>query len=147
MSSNMSEPYHVRIEPTTRPFDVRLILLGGLLGAAFYLVQAGVAEIVLAENAACLARTEQLRIGFLPEEVCMPEWQRLLFQGATRGIPGVILRRVPLAGRALTAILYVLLGGVCSQLPRKMGLIVFLLSAVFMVAVAALLSYLAQFIL
>ena len=123
-----------------------MLLLGGILGAAFYLVQAGVAEIILSRNVACLARADQLRIGFLPGDICMPEWQELLLKGASHGVLGILLGGVPLLGRILTGGVYLLLGAVCSQFPRRLGWIVFILAGLFMVAVAALLSYLSQFV-
>lgn len=134
-------------EATSQPFDMHLLLLGGIFGAAFYLIQAGIAEILLSRNVACLAHAGQLRIGFVSEEICMPEWQQLLLTGASNGVLGVLLAGVPLIGRTLTGGVYFLLGAVCSQLPRRIGLIVFFLAGLFMVAITALLSYLSQFVL
>lgn len=122
------------------------LLFGAFLGAAFYLVQAGVMEILLARDAACLASSGQLRIGMLTDDVCLPEWQRLAMTGAAAGIAGIFLRGIRWLGWMVSAGLYALLGAGASTLRPRLRGVVFLGGYVFMTAIAAVLAYIAQFV-
>ncbi|MBN2557008.1 MAG: hypothetical protein JXA97_13830 [Anaerolineales bacterium] len=127
--------------------NMRWMMMGGLLAAAFFLVQAGAAEIFLSRNAVCLANADQLRIDLLPEEICMPAWQELLLTGAASGILGVFLRSAPWLGWVLTGGLYFALGVGVTQIRPRIGLTVFLMAHLFMIVIAAMLAYISQYIL
>jgi len=127
--------------------NMRWMMMGGLLAAAFFLVQAGVAEIFLSRNVVCLANASQLRIGLLPEEICMPAWQQLLLTGAANGILGVFLRGAQWLGWVLTGGLYFAFGVGVTQLRARTGLTVFFIAHLFMTVIAAMLAYISQYIL
>jgi len=140
-----SEPLKPLKRSTSR-INRASLLFGAFMGAAFFLVQAGVMEIVLARDATCLANSGQLRIGMLAGEACLPEWQRLLLSGAALGIAGIFLRGVRWLGWLVSAGLYALLGATTSSMKPRLGLAVFFGGYILMTAVAAVLAYIAQFV-
>jgi phosphosulfolactate phosphohydrolase-like enzyme len=49
-------------------------MVGALFAAAFFFVEAGVAEILLANNARCEAMVSGMRLRFGLEDICTADW-------------------------------------------------------------------------
>jgi hypothetical protein len=118
-----------------------------LLAAALFLIEAGVAEIILANDATCREGLSYQRIAREPEDACLPEWQGYMLRAVSRGVVGLLLPNAPAMLATLTmAAIYVLLGGACSQLTASSGVAVFAASQVALTALLAGLMYVSQYI-
>jgi hypothetical protein len=138
---------------TTRNTSIKLdtrtkiFVVGALLAGAFFLMEAGVAEIMIAVDQECRASISTLRLAPDAFEVCASEWQWYLVRAASRGIPWVINREgVPIIGWLTMCFVYSLLGGVCAQIFRRRAVIAFLIIQVGMIAALMGLGYFRQFI-
>jgi len=127
--------------------DQQRFLAGALLAAAFFLVEAGVAEIYLARDAQCQAMISNLRIGFGSQDVCMPEWLVFMLGAVSRGVVGLLWPKAPSIFAWLSmGGLYAVLGGGSGQMSPRWGIIIYLAGHVMLVAILAGLGYLSQFI-
>ena len=130
-----------------RVSDQRQFLVGALLAAAFFLVEAGVAEIYLARNDQCQAMIDNLRIGFGSQDVCMPDWVVFMLGAVSRGFVGLLWPKAPSIFAWLSmAGFYAGLGGGCGQISPRWGILVYLAGHIMLVAILAGLGYLSQFI-
>jgi hypothetical protein len=126
---------------------LRAIAIGALLAVSVYLVEAGVAEILLARDNQCRAAVFNQRLFMDPNSVCMPEWQQLMLQATTQGVLGLVRPEAPaLAVWLVMIVLYAGLGGFCARLPTRWALGVFFVVNVGSIALLAGLMYLSRFI-
>ena len=127
--------------------DRQRFLVGVLLAAGFFLVEAGVAVIYLARDAQCQAMIENLRIGFGSQDFCMPEWVVFMLSAISRGVVGLLWPNAPsiLAWLSMGGF-YALVGGGCGQMPPRWGIAIYLAGHISLVAILAGLGYLSQFI-
>lgn len=122
-------------------------MVGALFAAAFFLVEAGVAEILLGQNAQCEAMVSGMRLRFGLEDVCTPDWVVYMLGALSRGIIGLIMPSAPalLAWLSMGAI-YAIAGGGCGQLTPRWGVAIYLAGHIALVALLAGLGYISQFI-
>jgi hypothetical protein len=122
-------------------------LVGALFAAAFFLVEAGVAEILLANNAQCEAMVSGMRLRFGLQEVCTPEWAVYMLSALSRGIVGLLFPGAPAFFAWLTmGGFYAIAGGGCGQLSPRWGVFIYLAGHISLVALLAGLGYISQFI-
>lgn len=135
----------------SRPTPFRLdsdqlqrFLIGFLLAAAFFFVEAGVAEILLARNASCLESLARLRLAPDPNELCMSEFGFHLAGSVSRAMFDAEAPRLlvwPLLGVA-----YGLIGGALAQLSLRRAVVAYLMLHLLLLAGFTSFGYLAQFI-
>jgi hypothetical protein len=88
-----------------------------LLAAALFLIEAGVAEIMLASEATCREGLTYQRLAPLPEDTCLPDWQSYMLRAVSRGVVGLLFPNAPALLATLTmAVIYILIGGACFSL-------------------------------
>ena len=130
-----------------RVSDQQRFLVGALLAAAFFLIEAGVAEIYLARDAQCQAMIDSLRIGFSSQDVCTPKWVVFMLGALSRGIVGLLWPKAPSIFAWLSmGGFYAVLGGGCGQMSPRWGMLIYLAGHIMLVALLAGLGYLSQFI-
>jgi hypothetical protein len=118
-----------------------------LLAAALFLIEAGVAEIMLASEATCREGLTYQRLAPLPEDTCLPDWQSYMLRAVSRGVVGLLFPNAPALLATLTmAVIYILIGGACSQMTMRWGIALFATSQVALTALLAGLLYVAQYI-
>ena len=122
-------------------------MVGALFAAAFFLVEAGIAEILLANNAQCEAMVSNLRLRFGFQDVCTPDWAVYMLGALSRGIVGLFFPGAPafLAWLTMGGI-YAMVGGGCGQLSPRWGVAIYLAGHISLVALLAGLGYISQFI-
>jgi len=122
-------------------------LVGALFAAAFFLVEAGIAEILLSSNAQCEAMVSNMRLRFGLEDVCTPEWVVYMLGAISRGIVGLLFPGSPalLAWLSMGG-MYAIAGGGCAQLSPRWGVSIYLAGHIALVALLAGLGYISQFI-
>lgn len=127
--------------------DQRRALLGGLLAASFFLIEAGVIEIILGLDQECRRTAGNLRLAPDPFTACMPEWQWLFLHSASRGFLWLINNSTPalLAG-LIMGVVYAVVGAMSASLFKGRGLFIFLAVHLFLVAGIAGLGYLGRYI-
>jgi len=130
-----------------RVSDQQRFLVGALLAMAFFLIEAGVAEIYLARDAQCQAMIDSLRIGFSSQDVCTPKWVVFMLGALSRGIVGLLWPKAPSIFAWLSmGGFYAVLGGGCGQMSPRWGMLIYLAGHIMLVALLAGLGYLSQFI-
>lgn len=132
------------LKPVINRSRIERFLIGFLFALAFYLIEAGLAEILLARNAACLESLNQYRLAPNPFEVCMSELGLFATHSVSRGFfgpdaPGIIAW--PVMG-----LLYALAGGGLAQLSLRQAVAAFLILQTIIVAIFTAIGYLSQFI-
>lgn len=140
-------------EPNKQPRLIKLdkhakiFIVGALLAAALFLIEAGVAEILIAIDEECRASIASIRLAPNPFDVCAPEWQWYLMRAVSRGIAWVInLDIAPVVGWLTMGLVYSILGGTVAQIFRDRGFVVFLIAQIGLVAALMGLGYFRQFI-
>ncbi len=131
--------------PTRDPLLV--FAIGFLLAAAFFLIEAGAAEIVLARRSDCVEQLGRMRIAANPEQACMSEFQFFLARAVSRGV-FVSADPEPSGAIAwpLMAGLYGLMGGALARMKPTRGIGVYLGVHVAVLMVLMSLDFLSQFI-
>ena len=78
--------------PRASPSGERLqrFLIGFLFAMAFFLIEAGIAEVLLARNEVCLQNLSDFRLSPDPNRVCMSEFEFFLARGRSRGAIGTL---------------------------------------------------------
>ena len=118
-----------------------------LLAAAIFLIEAGVVEIMLANEASCQEGLSHQRLAPSQGVSCLPEWQVFMLRAFSRGIIGLLLPNAPaILGLLSMVLIYVLLGGACSRLTTHWGIAVFIGTQIALTALVAGLMYIAQYI-
>jgi hypothetical protein len=122
-------------------------MVGALFAAAFFLVEAGIGEILLANNARCEAMISGMRLRYGVQDVCTPDWAVYMLGALSRGIIGLISPAAPALLAWLTmGGFYALAGGGCAQLTPRWGVAIYLASHIALVSLLAGLSFISQFI-
>jgi hypothetical protein len=125
----------------------RRVLIGALVAAAFFLVEAGIIEIFLGLDQECREAATRMRLAPDPFSVCMPEWQWLFLHSASRGFLWLFNQTAPALLAGLTmAVIYSLIGAMSASIFRGRGVIVFLAIHIMIVASVAGLGYLSRYI-
>lgn len=123
---------------------VHRFLVGFLLAAALTLVEAGVAEILLARNAACVDSLVQFRLSPDPFAYCMSEFSYHLAGSASHAFakadaPALLVF-------PLLAAVYGLIGGGLAQLDLRRAVFGYLAAHILLLIVFTVVRYLSQFI-
>jgi hypothetical protein len=125
----------------------QILIIGALLGVSVFLFEAGIAEIMLAEDVQCRQGFSDYRLRPDPVNFCMPEWQTLMLGSASLGVVGLFFPTVAQAvAWLLMGALYAGLGAACSQLQDKWSVFVFAFLNILLIALVAGLGYLSQYI-
>lgn len=128
-------------------FKPDLFLVGALAVAALFLVEAGVAEILLARDAECIEAAERMRFGPPARLTCLPELAADLLRAVSRGFVGVALPEgSDLAAWIGMALFYAAFGGAFSQLSFRWALSGYLVLHLLVVIVAGAIGYLSRYI-
>ena len=127
--------------------QLQLFAIGFLLAAAFFLVEAGAAEILLARRSDCIEQLSRLRLAPSPEQACMSEFQYFLARAVSRGVfasadpePSGAIAWPLMAG------LYGLMGGALARMRPTRGIGVYLGVHLALLMVLMSLDFLSQFI-
>lgn len=133
-------------EPAIRLDSERVhrFLVGFLIAAAAFFVEAGVAEIALARNSECVRSLSGLRLAPNPDEACMSELGRYVAQSVSRAgfgadTPQALVWLLLAAG-------YGLLGGAFSQLRLQIAVAGYLIVHALLLAGFTSIAFLSQFI-
>jgi hypothetical protein len=126
---------------------LRVFAIGFLLAAAFFLVEAGAAEIVLARRSDCVEQLGRMRLAPNPEQACMSEFQFFLARAVSRGV-FVSADPEPSGAIAwpLMAGLYGLMGGALARMKPTRGIGVYLGVHLALLMVLMSLDFLSRFI-
>ena len=126
---------------------LRIFAIGFLLAAAFFLIEAGAAEIVLARRSDCVEQLGRMRLAPNPEQACMSEFQFFLARAVSRGV-FVSADPEPSGAIAwpLMAGLYGLMGGALARMKPTRGIGVYLGVHMAVLMVLMSLDFLSQFI-
>ncbi len=127
--------------------QLQLFAIGFLLAAAFFLVEAGAAEILLARRSDCVEQLSRLRLAPNPDQACMSEFQYFLARAVSRGVfasadpePSGAIAWPLMAG------LYGLMGGTLARMRPARGIGVYLGVHLALLMVLMSLDFLSQFI-
>ena len=125
----------------------RRALVGALLAASIFLMEAGIIEIMLGLDLECRRSIGSLRLAPNPFITCMPEWQWLFMHAASRGFVWLFSQSSPalLAGLIMGGV-YASIGAICASIFRWRGVVVYLMIHLAIVAGVAGLSYLGRYI-
>ena len=125
----------------------RRVVLGALLAASFFLIEAGVVEIILGFDQQCRSEAAVLRLAPDPYSVCISEWQWLYLHAASRGILWLFNRSTPILLAGVTmGFFYALVGAMIANFFKRGAVLIYLAVQLFLIALVAGLSYLGQFI-
>jgi hypothetical protein len=118
-------------------------LVGALLAAGLFLIEAGVADVLIAREMACRTEIDLLRWGQDLGELCTPAWVLPILSALSRGAldfqgSGGSISTLWFA----TGGFYALLGGLCGQIAAKWGAAIFLLIQLSSLAVITALGFL-----
>jgi len=122
-------------------------LIGFLLAAALFLVEAGWGEISLAKNQSCIETLRGIRLAPDPHEVCGSEFELQLAESFSTGLVGVFR---PEASNAVAwvvmGMLYGLAGAGFAQLKPRHAVAGYLVAHAVLVMGLVAANYLSQFI-
>lgn len=122
------------------------VIVGALLGAALFAVEAGLGQIALGRDAACRQAEAAQRLP-APETNCLPETGSALARSLTYGPGGrVFPTAAPWVAWIASAGLYALLGGVCAQLTLGWAVGTFLGVHLMLVGAVAFFTYIAKYV-
>lgn len=105
--------------------QLRRILGAAMFGAAVFLVQAGVAELVLRSDRIC-QETRAANWAFNPQG-CQPEGVRTVLQGLSRGPVGALRPDLPAAGVLSMAAMMAVAAALLGFLPLRQSVPAFLI--------------------
>jgi hypothetical protein len=127
--------------------DQRRALVGALVAASFFLIEAGVIEILLGLDQECRGTVGNLRLAPDPFSVCMPEWEWMLLHSASRGLPWMFNPSFPILIAVIAmGVVYSIVGAFSATTFKSKGIFVYLGVHAFLVAAIAGLSYLGKYI-
>ncbi len=122
-------------------------LIGFLFAVAFFLVAAGLAEVLLARNEVCLESLSDFRLAPDPNEYCMSEFSFFLARGMSRGPFGTLSPSTsPFIAWPIMAVFFGLMGGGFAQLSLRAGIAGFLIVLVVLLMAFMSVDFMAQFI-
>jgi len=122
-------------------------LVGALLAASFFLIEAGIIEIMLGLDLECRRSIGSLRLAPDPFSACMPEWQWIFMHAASRGFIWLLSQSSPalLAGLSM-GVIYSFIGAVSASMFRWKGIFLYLAVHLGITSIVAGLSYLGRYI-
>ena len=114
---------------------------------AFFLIAAGLSEVLLARNEVCLESLSEFRLAPDPNEVCMSEFMNFLMRSMSRGVIGILSPSTStfIAWPAM-AVVYGLIGGGFAQLSLRWAIVGFLIVQIILLSVFMSVDYISQFI-
>lgn len=120
--------------------------VGALLGAALFLLEAGIGQIALSRDAACREAAATLRLGS-PEMMCLPEFglaatRSLAFGPGGRVFPG----SPPAVAWGFSTALYAALGAACALLSVGWSVGTFLSIHALLLGMVAFFTYIARYV-
>ena len=122
-------------------------LIGCLLAAALFLVEAGWGEISLGRNQTCVQTLRRLRVAPDPFEACASEFQLYLAESFSTGLVGVLQPEAPSAvAWIVMAMLYGLAGAGFAQLKPRPAVAGYMVAHAVLVMGLVAANYLSQFI-
>ena len=122
-------------------------IIGFLFGMSFFLVVAGVAQVLLARNEVCLESLSGFRLAPNPNEACMSEFGFFLARGLSRGAIGILSPSAsPFIGWLVMAVIFGLIGGAFAQLSLRVAIAGFLVVFLLLLMVFMAIDYMSQFI-
>ncbi len=122
-------------------------LIGFLFAMAFFLIEAGLAEVLLARNEVCLETLSEFRLAPDPSEVCMSEFEFFLARGLSRGAIGTLSPSTSaFIVWPVIAVFYGLIGGGFAQLSLRAAIGGFLIVQVILLMAFISVDYISQFI-
>jgi len=126
---------------------VQRFLIGFLFAMAFFLIEAGVAEVLLARNEVCLETLAEYRLAPDPGEVCMSEFEFFLARGLSQGAIGTLSPSTSaFIIWPIMAVLYGLIGGGFAQLSLRAAIAGFLIVQIILLMAFMSVDYISQFI-
>ena len=129
-----------------RPSELRFIL-GAVFALSLFLVEAGVAEILIGKDITCREALGRMRLAPDVFTICQPEWEWFMLRALARGWPWLVEASSPAAiGWVVMGVYYAVLGGMAQQISRRLGWVIFLCMQLATVALVAGLGYIRQFI-
>lgn len=125
----------------------RVILFGVMLGIAFALMQAGVAQILLAQNQDCVLAAERMRLVDQSRLTCMPEFSVAVLESFATGFLPVLNpgSSFLLSVLSMTIALGVL-GGFFSQFSDRWAVGFFIAVDVLLIFLLATMRYLSNYV-
>jgi len=125
----------------------RNFILGAILALALFLVEAGVAQILIGSDLTCREALSRMRLAPDAFTACQPEWIWFMLRALSRGWVWLMDASSPAAvGWLVMGGYYAVLGGMSQQLSRRSGWLIFLALQLATVALVAGLGYVRQFI-
>jgi len=122
-------------------------LIGFLFAVAFFLIEAGAAEVLLARNEVCLESLSDFRLSPDPNEACMSEFEFFLARGLSRGAFGTLSPETStFVAWPILAVFYGLVGGGFAQLPLRAAIGGFLIVHLILLMAFMAVDYMSQFI-
>lgn len=125
-------------------------VLGAMLALALFLVEAGLAEVMLARDADCRAHEPLPRFGSVRQSACLGTGEVALLGSLSRGVDRPFASEVdpslPWVAWILNGALYAVLGGLSAQLPRLWGVALLLGLNAVLISIMTILRFLAPFI-
>ncbi len=136
-----------RLEASNLGRRERDFLVGALIALSLFLVEAGVAEILIGSDEACREGVRHLRLAPDPFSACDPEWVWFMLRAIARGWAWLFNSNVaPFLGWVSMSAYYALAGGISAQLDRRNTILFLFVIQVGTVAIISGLAYLLQFI-
>lgn len=122
-------------------------LMGSILAIGLFLIEMGVAEILLSKDNRCLEMAASAKAGMGRRDECLTEIGRSSLLALSRG-PFAVFRKEasPAVAWFVTAVLYAILGGFFAQFAYKIGLGLFLGVHILIVVVLTFMGYISGFI-
>lgn len=121
-------------------------LVGAMLAAALFFVEAGVGLVVLGNDAVCREQADRLRFRFVTDDACLSDMESQFFETLLRGPLFSADDEVPLLlALGFTALIYGLLGAIAAQFSLKWGLLSFILMHFLLLIVGTVLGVVALF--
>lgn len=123
-------------------------IAGALLGIAVYFIEAGIAEILLARDAECIAALNRMRFRVASRLVCLSDFEIFLLESLSKGFfrlvqgeVGALLVRIGMGG------FYGLVAGTLAQVTSRWSWGAFIGINLLVVLIVSLLAYMKTFIL
>jgi len=122
------------------------LVVGALLGAALFLLEAGIGQVALGRDAACRESAAAVRLGS-PDTMCLPEIGLAATRSLAYGPGGRLFPEAPPAVAWITsAVLYAALGSACAQLTPSRAIGTFVSINAVVVGAVAFFTYISRYI-
>lgn len=122
------------------------LVVGALLGAALFLLEAGIGQIALGRDAVCRESAAAVRLGS-PETMCLPEVGLAAARSLAHGPGGWLFpESLPAVAWVTSAALYAALGSVCALLTPGRAIGTFFSINAVVVGAVAFFTYISRYI-